>query len=170
MENYDYLAGSTRPPFTLAEIILFLTVIYFFMGTGGIWQTLLAVLLLIYWFALMAGKLWPPPKFNLPVSSLVRESIPKEKKFKANFVWSIKYKVGLWWHFFPVKKYSLTHNRVLEEKILTLQLDHDKCVGCCMCLIVCPHAIFSMNNGSVRIEKRDACMECGACNLRRKNV
>lgn len=119
MENYEYLAGSTRPPFTLAEIILFLTVIYLFMGNGGIWQALLAVLLLICWFALMAGKLWPPPKFNLPVSSLVRESIPKEKKFKANFVWSIKYKVGLWWHFFPVKKYSLTHNRVLEEKILT---------------------------------------------------
>ncbi len=49
------------------------------------------------------------------------------------------------------------------KDVVTLQLDHDKCVGCGMCLIVCPHAVFSMNNGSARIENRDACMECGAC-------
>ena len=49
------------------------------------------------------------------------------------------------------------------KDVVTLQLDHDKCVGCGMCLIVCPHAVFSMNNGSAIIENRDACMECGAC-------
>lgn len=49
------------------------------------------------------------------------------------------------------------------KDVVTLQLDHDKCVGCGMCLIVCPHAVFSMNNGSAWIDKRDACMECGAC-------
>jgi NAD-dependent dihydropyrimidine dehydrogenase PreA subunit len=49
------------------------------------------------------------------------------------------------------------------KDVVTLQLDHDKCVGCGMCLIVCPHAVFSMNNGSAMIENRDACMECGAC-------
>jgi len=49
------------------------------------------------------------------------------------------------------------------KDVVTLQLDHDKCVGCGMCLIVCPHAVFSMNNGSASIENRDACMECGAC-------
>ncbi len=49
------------------------------------------------------------------------------------------------------------------KDVVTLQLDHDKCVGCGMCLIVCPHAVFSMNNGSAWIENRDACMECGAC-------
>ncbi len=32
-----------------------------------------------------------------------------------------------------------------------------------MCLVVCPHAVLSPNNGRVRIENRDACMECGAC-------
>ncbi len=49
------------------------------------------------------------------------------------------------------------------KDVVTLQLDHDKCVGCGMCLIVCPHAVFSMNNGKARVENRDACMECGAC-------
>jgi NAD-dependent dihydropyrimidine dehydrogenase PreA subunit len=54
-------------------------------------------------------------------------------------------------------------NLIYLRDVVTLQLDHDKCVGCGMCLIVCPHAVFSMNNGSAMIENRDACMECGAC-------
>jgi ferredoxin len=49
------------------------------------------------------------------------------------------------------------------KDVVTLQLDHDNCVGCGMCLIVCPHAVFSMNNGKAMVENRDACMECGAC-------
>ena len=47
--------------------------------------------------------------------------------------------------------------------VVTLQLDQDKCTGCGMCLIVCPHAVLGMDNGHARIENRDACMECGAC-------
>ncbi len=49
------------------------------------------------------------------------------------------------------------------KDVVTLQLDQDKCVGCGMCLIVCPHAVYSMNNGNAEIENLDACMECGAC-------
>jgi NAD-dependent dihydropyrimidine dehydrogenase PreA subunit len=49
------------------------------------------------------------------------------------------------------------------KDVVTLQLDQDKCVGCGMCLTVCTHAVYSMNNGKARIENRDACMECGAC-------
>ena len=49
------------------------------------------------------------------------------------------------------------------KNVVTLKLDDEKCVGCGMCLIVCPHAVFAMNDGHARIEKRDACMECGAC-------
>lgn len=49
------------------------------------------------------------------------------------------------------------------KDVVTLQLDQEKCVGCGMCLIVCPHAVLGMNNGHARIENRDACMECGAC-------
>ena len=49
------------------------------------------------------------------------------------------------------------------KDVVTLELDKSKCTGCGMCLIVCPHAVFSMNNGHAMIENRDACMECGAC-------
>ena len=49
------------------------------------------------------------------------------------------------------------------KDVVTLKLDREKCVGCGMCLVVCPHEVLSMNNGHVRIEKRDLCMECGAC-------
>ena len=49
------------------------------------------------------------------------------------------------------------------KDVVTLKLDQEKCVGCGMCLVVCPHEVLSMNNGHVRIENRDLCMECGAC-------
>ncbi|MBN2126444.1 MAG: 4Fe-4S binding protein [Deltaproteobacteria bacterium] len=47
--------------------------------------------------------------------------------------------------------------------VVTLALDEERCVGCGMCLLVCPHEVFAMNGRSARIADRDACMECGAC-------
>ena len=47
--------------------------------------------------------------------------------------------------------------------VVTLTLDRDRCGGCGMCTIVCPHAVFAMDNSKARIADRDACMECGAC-------
>ena len=52
---------------------------------------------------------------------------------------------------------------VYLRNVVTLQLDKEKCVGCGMCLVVCPHAVFCMNDGYAQITTRDACMECGAC-------
>lgn len=52
---------------------------------------------------------------------------------------------------------------VYLRNVATLKLDENKCVGCGMCLIVCPHAVFVGDNGRPRIDNRDACMECGAC-------
>jgi ferredoxin len=54
-------------------------------------------------------------------------------------------------------------NLIYLKDVVTLELDSDKCVGCGMCLIVCPHAVLGMNNGHATINNRDACMECGAC-------
>jgi ferredoxin len=55
-------------------------------------------------------------------------------------------------------------NRLIYLKdVVSLQMDDGKCVGCGMCLLVCPHEVFYKTNGSVRIRNRDACMECGAC-------
>ena len=52
---------------------------------------------------------------------------------------------------------------VYLRDVVTLKLDEEKCVGCGMCLSVCPHAVLRSSNGKVEIRDRDACMECGAC-------
>ncbi|MGM0487806.1 MAG: mercury methylation ferredoxin HgcB [Planctomycetota bacterium] len=49
--------------------------------------------------------------------------------------------------------------------VVTLVLDSAKCSGCGMCLTVCPHGVFAMEDGKAAIVDRDACMECGACAL-----
>jgi Fe-S-cluster-containing hydrogenase component 2 len=41
--------------------------------------------------------------------------------------------------------------------VVTLDLAQEKCAGCGMCMFVCPHDVLSLNNGSVRIQNRDAC-------------
>jgi len=52
---------------------------------------------------------------------------------------------------------------VYLKDVVTLRLDEEKCVGCGMCLLVCPHAVLELTNDRVHIGNRDACMECGAC-------
>ncbi len=57
---------------------------------------------------------------------------------------------------------ALAQLRYLPD-VVTLALDNQKCSGCGMCAIVCPHAVFEVDGGEARIVNRDACMECGAC-------
>ncbi len=49
------------------------------------------------------------------------------------------------------------------KNVATLKLDTEKCIGCGICLSVCPHKVFDLNPGKVEIIDFDACMECGAC-------
>lgn len=49
------------------------------------------------------------------------------------------------------------------EGVVTLQLDIEKCIGCGLCAVVCPHAVFTVENRKARIVERDRCIECGAC-------
>ena len=49
------------------------------------------------------------------------------------------------------------------KNVVSLHLDGEACIGCGMCLLVCPHAVLIMENGNALIQNRDACMECGAC-------
>ena len=53
----------------------------------------------------------------------------------------------------------------------TLRYNSELCIGCELCSIVCPHAVFVMNDlpaqaGDVaELVRPEACMECGACQL-----
>ncbi len=49
------------------------------------------------------------------------------------------------------------------KNVTTLSLEPSKCVGCGLCLMVCPQAVLAMRDGKAAIADRDACMECGAC-------
>jgi ferredoxin len=49
------------------------------------------------------------------------------------------------------------------DNVVTLELDDSRCIGCGMCVDVCPHAVFRIENKKAVIVDRDACMECGAC-------
>ena len=49
--------------------------------------------------------------------------------------------------------------------VSTLKYDMDKCIGCGMCMAVCPHAVFEKSEGKAQIADKDSCMECGACAL-----
>ena len=49
------------------------------------------------------------------------------------------------------------------ENVSTLVLDSEKCVGCGMCALVCPHGVLDLADSKARIVDLNGCMECGAC-------
>jgi ferredoxin len=49
------------------------------------------------------------------------------------------------------------------ENVATLQLDRERCIGCRRCVEVCPHGVFTLQDGRAWLLDREACMECGAC-------
>lgn len=51
------------------------------------------------------------------------------------------------------------------KNVVTLSFDEEKCVGCGMCTLVCPHQVFAITEGKALIVSRDSCMECGACSM-----
>ena len=46
-----------------------------------------------------------------------------------------------------------------------LVLNTETCTGCGMCVEVCPHAVFEIQEKKAVIIERELCMECGACAL-----
>lgn len=52
--------------------------------------------------------------------------------------------------------------RYLED-VVTLACDQDRCIGCGMCTVVCPHGVFTLQDKKALMSSRNLCMECGAC-------
>ncbi|MPM25345.1 Ferredoxin-3 [bioreactor metagenome] len=49
------------------------------------------------------------------------------------------------------------------KNVVTLKLDIEKCVGCGLCVTVCPHNVFGIQNKKAVIVNKDNCIECGGC-------
>ncbi len=49
------------------------------------------------------------------------------------------------------------------KNVAQLEYERSKCTGCGMCVKVCPHNVFKIENRKAVILDRDRCMECGAC-------
>ncbi|MFO7555953.1 MAG: histone deacetylase [Desulfobacterales bacterium] len=117
--SHEELLGHTRLPISISEIILFIIIIYLLVAGVGKWRLCLGSLLLVFWLVLVSGRFWPAPKFEIPKSPLSVKTMARDDPTHANFVWNPEYRVGFWWHLFPVKKYFLIYNRILNEKVLT---------------------------------------------------
>ncbi len=49
------------------------------------------------------------------------------------------------------------------HNVATVRIDSEKCIGCGLCVEVCPHNVLRVENGKALVGERDDCMECGAC-------
>lgn len=49
--------------------------------------------------------------------------------------------------------------------VATLTYERSKCIGCRLCVEVCPHDVFIMDDKLARLVNPDNCMECGACEI-----
>lgn len=54
-------------------------------------------------------------------------------------------------------------NQRYLKNVATLEYDASLCIGCRLCVEVCPHNVFRMKDKRAEILDKDKCMECGAC-------
>ena len=47
--------------------------------------------------------------------------------------------------------------------VASLRANPELCLGCGLCVQVCPHGVLELRDKRVRVARRDDCMECGAC-------
>ena len=51
------------------------------------------------------------------------------------------------------------------HNVASLRIDERKCIGCDVCMTVCPHNVIELRAKKAVIRDLDSCMECGACKL-----
>lgn len=49
------------------------------------------------------------------------------------------------------------------SNVASLEFFPERCTGCGICIEVCPHEVFVLENRKAAILDGDRCMECGAC-------
>jgi NAD-dependent dihydropyrimidine dehydrogenase PreA subunit len=49
------------------------------------------------------------------------------------------------------------------SNVVSLEFSPERCIGCGMCVEVCPHGVFALADKKAVILDKDRCMECGAC-------
>ncbi len=49
------------------------------------------------------------------------------------------------------------------DDVTTLQLHEELCIGCGLCIEVCPQSVLELLGGKAHIVDKNSCMECGAC-------
>jgi ferredoxin len=55
------------------------------------------------------------------------------------------------------------NSQLYLKDVATLGYDPEKCTGCGLCVLVCPHRVFQIRDRKAYITDRDRCIECGAC-------
>jgi NAD-dependent dihydropyrimidine dehydrogenase PreA subunit len=59
-----------------------------------------------------------------------------------------------------------TMNMQYLKGVAKLYFYEKECIGCGICINVCPHEVFEqLEDGTVIVKDQDRCMECGACAL-----
>ena len=55
--------------------------------------------------------------------------------------------------------------QIYLKNVTSLEYDSSLCIGCRLCIEVCPHNVFRMRDRKAEVIRTDKCMECGACVL-----
>lgn len=55
--------------------------------------------------------------------------------------------------------------QIYLKNVASLEYDASLCIGCRLCIEVCPHRVFGMAGRKAEVLRPDKCMECGACEL-----
>lgn len=53
-----------------------------------------------------------------------------------------------------------------NETKKTLIIEKDLCKGCRICVEFCPKSVLDLQEGKINIAHREACIQCGQCELR----
>ena len=52
---------------------------------------------------------------------------------------------------------------LITQTVNTLTYDEALCIGCGLCVAVCPHGVFALEGRKARVARGEVCIECGAC-------